>query len=84
MCLLKETKKDAKKKKKGSDDSALEESDDGDEEGRELDYISDSSDRYLNPLLLLFNNSFFFFRAICNIKHFMSCSKKEYFNNKTQ
>uniref|UniRef100_A0A0A9W041 Transcription initiation factor IIF subunit alpha n=2 Tax=Lygus hesperus TaxID=30085 RepID=A0A0A9W041_LYGHE len=32
------------KKKKGSDDSAEEESDDGDEEGRELDYISDSSD----------------------------------------
>jgi len=38
-------KKNAKKKKKGgSDDSAMEESDDGDEEGRELDYISDSSD----------------------------------------
>lgn len=35
-----------KKKKKGSDESAVEESDDGDEEGRELDYISDSSDRY--------------------------------------
>uniref|UniRef100_A0A1B6DU65 Transcription initiation factor IIF subunit alpha n=1 Tax=Clastoptera arizonana TaxID=38151 RepID=A0A1B6DU65_9HEMI len=33
-----------KEKKKGSDDSAVEESDDGDEEGRELDYISDSSD----------------------------------------
>ncbi|CAH0772597.1 unnamed protein product [Bemisia tabaci] len=33
-----------KKKKKGSDESAVEESDDGDEEGRELDYISDSSD----------------------------------------
>jgi hypothetical protein len=34
-----------KKKKKDSDDEAFEESDDGDEEGRELDYISDSSDR---------------------------------------
>ncbi|KAK9500806.1 hypothetical protein O3M35_002000 [Rhynocoris fuscipes] len=32
------------KKKRGSDESAVEESDDGDEEGRELDYISDSSD----------------------------------------
>lgn len=40
-----ETKK--KKKKKDSDDEAFEESDDGDEEGRELDYISDSSDRYV-------------------------------------
>lgn len=38
-------KKTKKKKKAGSDDSAVEESDDGDEEGRELDYISDSSDR---------------------------------------
>ncbi|XP_017302272.1 general transcription factor IIF subunit 1 [Diaphorina citri] len=34
----------SKKKKKGSDESAFEESDDGDEEGRELDYISDSSE----------------------------------------
>ncbi|XP_050528398.1 general transcription factor IIF subunit 1 [Daktulosphaira vitifoliae] len=34
----------SKKKSKGSDESAFEESDDGDEEGRELDYISDSSD----------------------------------------
>ncbi|KAL0277376.1 UNVERIFIED_CONTAM: hypothetical protein PYX00_004691 [Menopon gallinae] len=33
-----------KKKKKDSDDEAVEESDDGDEEGRELDYISDSSE----------------------------------------
>ncbi|XP_059621621.1 general transcription factor IIF subunit 1 [Phlebotomus argentipes] len=33
-----------KKKKKDVDDEAFEESDDGDEEGRELDYISDSSD----------------------------------------
>ncbi|XP_073973963.1 transcription factor IIFalpha [Rhodnius prolixus] len=32
------------KKKRGSDESAVEESDDGDEEGRELDYISDSSE----------------------------------------
>jgi len=32
-----------KKKKKGSDDEGLEDSDDGDEEGRELDYISDTS-----------------------------------------
>lgn len=38
-----EGKKGAKKKA-NSDDSAVEESDDGDEEGRELDYISDSSD----------------------------------------
>ncbi|XP_012268691.1 general transcription factor IIF subunit 1 isoform X2 [Athalia rosae] len=36
--------KKKKKKKKGSDDEAFEESDDGDEEGRECDYISDSSD----------------------------------------
>lgn len=34
-----------KKNKKDVDDEAVEESDDGDEEGRELDYISDSSDR---------------------------------------
>lgn len=34
-----------KKKKRDLDDEAFEESDDGDEEGRELDYISDSSDR---------------------------------------
>lgn len=40
-----ETKK--KKKKRNSDDEAFEESDDGDEEGRELDYISDSSDRFV-------------------------------------
>ncbi|XP_063229656.1 general transcription factor IIF subunit 1 isoform X2 [Bacillus rossius redtenbacheri] len=33
-----------KKKKKASDDEAFEESDDGDEEGREVDYISDSSE----------------------------------------
>ncbi|XP_053983198.1 general transcription factor IIF subunit 1 [Hylaeus anthracinus] len=33
-----------KKKQKASDDEAFEESDDGDEEGRECDYISDSSD----------------------------------------
>lgn len=33
-----------KKKKKGSGDEASEDSDDGDEEGRELDYISDSSE----------------------------------------
>ncbi|XP_021921063.1 general transcription factor IIF subunit 1 isoform X2 [Zootermopsis nevadensis] len=42
-----ETKK--KKKKKDSDDEAFEESDDGDEEGRELDYISDSSDSVSEP-----------------------------------
>lgn len=35
---------DKKKKITDNDESALEESDDGDEEGRELDYISDSSD----------------------------------------
>lgn len=34
-----------KKKKRDLDGEAFEESDDGDEEGRELDYISDSSDR---------------------------------------
>ncbi|XP_058796551.1 general transcription factor IIF subunit 1 [Phymastichus coffea] len=40
----KKKKKDGKKKKKKvSDDEAFEESDDGDEEGRECDYISDSS-----------------------------------------
>ncbi|XP_015108361.1 general transcription factor IIF subunit 1 [Diachasma alloeum] len=33
-----------KKKKNASDDEAIEESDDGDEEGRECDYISDSTD----------------------------------------
>lgn len=33
-----------KKRKNASDDEAFEESDDGDEEGRECDYISDSSD----------------------------------------
>ncbi|PNF20227.1 hypothetical protein B7P43_G16184 [Cryptotermes secundus] len=42
-----ETKK--KKKKRDSDDEAFEESDDGDEEGRELDYISDSSDSVSEP-----------------------------------
>ncbi|XP_046400511.1 general transcription factor IIF subunit 1 isoform X2 [Ischnura elegans] len=34
----------AKKKRRDSNDEAVEESDDGDEEGREVDYISDSSD----------------------------------------
>lgn len=38
-----------KKKKKDSDDEAFEESDDGDEEGRELDYISDSSESVSEP-----------------------------------
>lgn len=38
-----------KKKKKASDDEAFEESDDGDEEGRELDYISDSSEPESDP-----------------------------------
>lgn len=38
-----------KKKKKDTDDEAFEESDDGDEEGRELDYISDSSDQESDP-----------------------------------
>jgi transcription initiation factor TFIIF subunit alpha len=33
------------KKKKKVEDEAFEESDDGDEEGREKDYISDSSER---------------------------------------
>ncbi|XP_012281226.1 general transcription factor IIF subunit 1 isoform X2 [Orussus abietinus] len=36
--------KKKKPKKKASDDEAFEESDDGDEEGRECDYISESSD----------------------------------------
>lgn len=41
----KEDEKNKKKKKKhDADDEAVEESDDGDEEGRELDYISDSSE----------------------------------------
>lgn len=43
MCILGDAKK-KKKKKNASDDEAFEESDDGDEEGRECDYISDSSD----------------------------------------
>lgn len=38
-----------KKKKRDLDDEAFEESDDGDEEGRELDYISDSSDSEPDP-----------------------------------
>ena len=33
-----------KKTEKGSDSEAFEDSDDGDNEGREMDYISDSSD----------------------------------------
>ncbi|XP_071450231.1 general transcription factor IIF subunit 1-like isoform X2 [Hetaerina americana] len=37
-------KEKAKKKRRDSNDEAVEESDDGDEEGREVDYISDSSD----------------------------------------
>ncbi|CAH2099467.1 unnamed protein product [Euphydryas editha] len=40
----KKNKKAATKKKKKVEDEAFEESDDGDEEGRERDYISDSSD----------------------------------------
>ncbi|XP_076750324.1 transcription factor IIFalpha [Xylocopa sonorina] len=39
-----DNKNKKKKKKNASDDEAFEESDDGDEEGRECDYISDSSD----------------------------------------
>lgn len=39
-----EAAKNKKKKKRDVDDEAFEESDDGDEEGRELDYISDSSE----------------------------------------
>lgn len=45
-----------KKKKKDSDDEAVEESDDGDEEGRELDYISDSSERYKHLLIINVSN----------------------------
>lgn len=41
--------KGKKKKKRDLDDEAFEESDDGDEEGRELDYISDSSDSEPDP-----------------------------------
>lgn len=37
------------KKKRDLDDEAFEDSDDGDEEGRELDYISDSSDSESEP-----------------------------------
>lgn len=47
----KKNKKNAppkKKKKRDLDGEAFEESDDGDEEGRELDYISDSSDSELD------------------------------------
>lgn len=40
-----------KKKAKNSDESAFEESDDGDEEGRECDYISDSSEEYVKSFL---------------------------------
>lgn len=50
-----------KKKKRDLDDEAFEESDDGDEEGRELDYISDSSDRYHkqhNKMELLISQKF--------------------------
>lgn len=36
-----------KKKDRDVDDEAFEDSDDGDEEGRELDYISDSSERFV-------------------------------------
>ncbi|XP_069700549.1 general transcription factor IIF subunit 1 isoform X2 [Periplaneta americana] len=45
----KEEEAKKKKKKRDSDDEAFEESDDGDEEGRELDYISDSSDSVSEP-----------------------------------
>jgi hypothetical protein len=51
-----------KKKAKNSDESAFEESDDGDEEGRELDYISDSSEEYV------FIRRFFGLEAILRIK----------------
>ncbi|XP_058824645.1 general transcription factor IIF subunit 1 [Topomyia yanbarensis] len=40
---------ESKKKKRDVDEEALEESDDGDEEGRELDYISDSSESESEP-----------------------------------
>ncbi|KAK9885713.1 hypothetical protein WA026_012478 [Henosepilachna vigintioctopunctata] len=40
----KSKKNEPKKKKRDTNVEAIEESDDGDEEGRELDYISDSSD----------------------------------------
>ncbi|KXJ84349.1 hypothetical protein RP20_CCG027118 [Aedes albopictus] len=40
---------DKKKKKRDVDEEAFEESDDGDEEGRELDYISDSSENESEP-----------------------------------
>lgn len=38
-----------KKKNRDVDDEAFEESDDGDEEGREMDYISDSSEQESDP-----------------------------------
>lgn len=41
----KKNQPEKKKKKRDLDGEAFEESDDGDEEGRELDYISDSSDQ---------------------------------------
>lgn len=43
-----------KKKKRDTDDEAFEESDNGDEEGRELDYISDSSDRSVKNDCIIF------------------------------
>jgi transcription initiation factor TFIIF subunit alpha len=50
-----------KKKKRDSDDEAFEESDDGDEEGRELDYISDSSDRSVKINFKFLSKIFFYF-----------------------
>jgi hypothetical protein len=47
ICVFFSEEEAKKKKKKDFDDEAFEESDDGDEEGRELDYISDSSDRFV-------------------------------------
>lgn len=47
-----------KKKAKNSDESALEESDDGDEEGREFDYISDSSEEYVRNFVYLLHEKF--------------------------
>ncbi|XP_053696178.1 general transcription factor IIF subunit 1-like [Sabethes cyaneus] len=40
---------ESKKRKRDVDEEALEESDDGDDEGRELDYISDSSESESEP-----------------------------------
>jgi len=44
---------DKKKKKRDVDDEAFEESDDGDEEGREMDYDTSSSEEYVPQTILI-------------------------------